>query len=163
MPLDLSIIRSQFPALKREAIFLDNPAGTQVARTVLDRMNNYLVEHNANHEGAFSTSRESDALVEEARQAATEFLNARDPHEIVFGPNMTSLTFNISRSLVRTFNPNDEIVVTRLDHDANITPWVVAAEDRGCKIIWVDFHLEDGTLDMESMQAAIKHNPRLVA
>ncbi len=163
MPLDLPAIRAQFPALERNAIFLDNPAGTQVARTVLDRMNNYLVEHNANHEGAFATSRESDALVEETRQAVADFLNARDPQEIVFGPNMTSLTFNISRSLVRTFKPGDEIVVTRLDHDANITPWVMAAEDRGCRISWVDFHPEDGTLDMESMQAALQHKPRLVA
>ncbi len=163
MPLDLATIRSQFPALKRQVIFLDNPAGTQVARTVLDRMNNYLVEHNANHEGAFATSRESDALVEETRQAAADFLNARDPQEIVFGPNMTSLTFNLSRSLVRTFNPGDEIVVTRLDHDANITPWVMAAEERGCKVSWVDFHPEDGTLDMDGMQAAMARTPRLVA
>ena len=163
MPLDLTTIRAQFPALKREAIFLDNPAGTQVARTVLDRINNYLVEHNANHEGAFATSRESDALVEETRQAAADFLNARDPQEIVFGPNMTSLTFNLSRSLVRTFDPGDELVVTRLDHDANITPWVMAAEDRGCKVNWVDFHPEDGTLDMESMQRALERKPRLVA
>ena len=163
MPLDLTAIRSQFPALTRDAIFLDNPAGTQVARTVLDRMNNYLVEHNANHEGAFATSRESDALVEETRQTAADFINAHDAQEIVFGPNMTSLTFNLSRSLVRTFNPGDEIVVTGLDHDANITPWVMAAEDRGCKIVWVDFHPEDGTLNMDEMRAAIHRHPRLVA
>ncbi|NJD61065.1 MAG: cysteine desulfurase-like protein [Anaerolineales bacterium] len=163
MPLDLTAIRSQFPALSRDCIYLDNPAGTQVARTVLDRMQDYLVKHNANHEGAFTTSRESDALVEETRQAAADFLNASDPHEIVFGPNMTSLTFNISRSLVRTFNPGDRIVVTWLDHDANVTPWVMAAEDRGCEVIRVDFHAEDGTLDMEAMQAAIEKKPRLVA
>ena len=163
MPLDLSTIRSQFPALARDAIFLDNPAGTQVARTVLDRMNDYLVKHNANHEGAFATSRESDALVDATRAAAADFLNAESPAEIVFGPNMTSLTFNLSRSLVRTFSPGDEVVVTRLDHDANITPWVMAAEDRGCKLTWVDFHPEDGTLDMEQMQAAIARKPRLVA
>jgi cysteine desulfurase family protein (TIGR01976 family) len=162
MPLDLPVIRSQFPALARDAIFLDNPAGTQVARTVLDRMKDYLVEHNANHEGAFATSRESDALVEETRLAAADFLNARDPQEIVFGPNMTSLTFSLSRSLVRTFNPGDEIVVTRLDHDANVTPWVMAAQDRGCNVLWVDFHPEDGTLNMDEMQAAIKRKPRLV-
>jgi cysteine desulfurase family protein (TIGR01976 family) len=163
MPFDLTAIRSQFPALKRDAIFLDNPAGTQVARTVLDRMKDYLVEHNANHEGAFATSRESDELVEEAHQVAADFLNARSSQEIVFGPNMTSLTFNLSRSLVRTFNPGDEIVVTRLDHDANITPWVMAAEDRGCTVHWVNFHPEDGTLNLDEMQAAIEHHPRLVA
>ncbi len=163
MPLDLSLIRAQFPALLRECVYLDNPAGTQVARTVLDRMKDYLTWHNANHEGVFATSRESDALVEEARSAAADFLNARDPHEIVFGPNMTSLTFNFSRSLVRTFNPGDEIVVTRLDHDANVTPWMMAAQDRGCNITWVDFHPEDGTLNMDDMQAALAHKPRLVA
>jgi cysteine desulfurase family protein (TIGR01976 family) len=163
MPLDLTSIRSQFPALSRDCIYLDNPAGTQVARTVLDRMKDYLVEHNANHEGAFATSRESDALVEETRLAAADFLNAVDPHEIVFGPNMTSLTFNLSRSLVRTFNPGDTIVVTWLDHDANVTPWVMAAEDRGCNVIRVGFHPEDGTLDMDEMQAAIDKKPRLVA
>jgi cysteine desulfurase family protein (TIGR01976 family) len=163
MPLDLSVIRSQFPALSRDCVYLDNPAGTQVARTVLDRMKDYLVEHNANHEGAFATSRESDALVEETRMAAADFLNARDPQEIVFGPNMTSLTFNLSRALARTFTPGDEIVVTRLDHDANITPWVMAAQDRGCNINWVDFHPENGTLNMDEMQAAIERKPRLVA
>lgn len=89
---------------------------------MLDQMKDYLVAHNANHEGAFTTSRESDALVKDARLVAADFLNARDPQEIVFGPNMTNLTFNLSRSLVRTFSPGDEIVVTRLDHDANITP-----------------------------------------
>ncbi len=163
MPLDLSAIRAQFPALERDCIFLDNPAGTQVARSVLDRVQDYLVQHNANHEGAFATSRESDALVEQARQAAADFLHARSSQEIVFGPNMTSLTFNISRALVRTFKPGDEIVVTRLDHDANISPWVMAAEDQACKITWVDFHPEDGTLDMDEMQKAIERKPKLVA
>jgi len=163
MPLDLTAIRSQFPALSRDCVYLDNPAGTQVARTVLDRVSNYLSEHNANHEGAFATSRESDALVEQARQAASDFLNAGSAQEIVFGPNMTSLTFNISRSLGRTFNPGDEIVVTRLDHDANISPWVMLAEDRGCNVTWVDFHPEDGTLDMDEMRRAIERKPRLVA
>jgi cysteine desulfurase family protein (TIGR01976 family) len=163
MPLDLTTIRSQFPALGRDAIYLDNPAGTQVARTVLDRINNYLVEHNANHGGVFATSRESDALVEQARQAAADFLNASSLHEIVFGPSMTSLTFNISRALARSWNPGDEIVVTRLDHDANISPWLMAAEDRGCKVTWVDFHPEDGTLDMDEMQQALERKPVLVA
>jgi selenocysteine lyase/cysteine desulfurase len=101
--------------------------------------------------------------VEQARQAASDFLNAGSAQEIVFGPNMTSLTFNISRSLGRTFNPGDEIVVTRLDHDANISPWVMLAEDRGCNVTWVDFHPEDGTLDMDEIRRAIERKPRLVA
>ncbi len=163
MPLDLSAIRSKFPALQRPAVFLDNPGGTQVAQTVLDRMDAYLVEHNANHGGAFETSRLSDAILDEARLALADFYNAAWPEEIVFGNNMTSLTFTISRAIARTWQPGDEIVVTRLDHDANITPWVMAAEDRGCTVRWVDFHPEDGTLDLESFQKALEGNPRLVA
>jgi cysteine desulfurase family protein (TIGR01976 family) len=163
MALDLSLIRSQFPALQRPAIFLDNPAGTQVARHTLERMSTYLIDHNANHGGAFATSRLSDQVVDEARAAAADLLNASRTEEIVFGPNMTSLTFNISRSIGRMLDPGDEIVVTRLDHDANITPWVMMAQDRGCRVRWVDFHPEDGMLDMDDMKAALESGPRLVA
>jgi cysteine desulfurase family protein (TIGR01976 family) len=92
-----------------------------------------------------------------------DFLNASRPEEIVFGPNMTSLTFNISRALARTFQPGDILVVTRLDHDANISPWLLAAEDRGCRIRWVDFHPEDCTLDLEDLKAALDEKPCLVA
>jgi len=163
MPLDLPTIRSKFPALKRPAIFFDNPGGTQVAQPVLDRMNAYLVENNANHGGAFDTSRKSDAMLDEAHSALADFFNGSRPEEIVFGNNMTSLTFTISRAIARTWKPGDEIVVTRLDHDANITPWVMEAEDRDCKIRWVDFHPEDGTLDIASFQKALEGKPRLVA
>jgi len=163
MDFDLTLIREQFPALQRPAIFLDNPAGTQVARTTLDHISAYLTQHNANHGGAFATSRQSDALIDEARVVMAEFLNAARPEEIVFGANMTSLTFNISRSIACTWKPGDEIVVTNLDHDANITPWVMAAEDRGCKIRRVDFHPEDGTLDLEGFGKALEGRPRLVA
>ncbi len=163
MTLDITAIRAQFPALQRPAIFLDNPAGTQVARHTLERMSTYLIDHNANHGGAFATSRLSDQVVDEARAAAADLLNASRTEEIVFGPNMTSLTFNISRSLGRMLDPGDEIVVTRLDHDANITPWVMMARDRGCRVRWVDFHPEDGTLDLESFQKALEGRPRLVA
>ena len=136
MPLDLPTIRSKFPALQCPAIFFDNPGGTQVAQPVLDRMSAYLVKHNANHGGAFQTSRESDAILDEARTAMADFFNASRPEEIVFGNNMTSLTFAISRINARSWQPRDEIVVTQLDHDANITPWVMAAEDRGCTVRW---------------------------
>ncbi len=163
MTLEINLIRQQFPALRRQAIFLDNPAGTQVARQVPERISQYLVEHNANHGGAFATSRESDALVAEARNMAADFLCAAGPQEMVFGPNMTTLTFALSRALSRTWQPGDEIVVTRLDHDANITPWVMAAQDRGCTIQWVDFHPEDGTLDIDGLQAALARSPRLLA
>ena len=105
MSFNPTTIRDQFPGLKRQAIFLDNPAGTQIVQKSLDRITDYLVNTNANHEGVFATSRESDAVVEDARQAAADFLNAPRPEEITFGPNMTSLTFNISRSLARTLDP----------------------------------------------------------
>lgn len=163
MTLDISQIRDQFPGLEREAIFLDNPGGTQIAQPGIDRMLEYLTDHNANHGGGFETSRLSDAMIEEARLAAAEFLNAPRPEEIVFGPNMTSLTFNLSRSIARTWQAGDEIVVTRLDHDANVTPWVLAANERGCHVRWVDFHPEDGRLDLDSLQQALEGNPRLLA
>jgi cysteine desulfurase family protein (TIGR01976 family) len=161
--LDPASIRQQFPSLQRPAIFFDNPGGTQVARQCLERMTQYLTEHNANHEGAFETSRLSDAVIEEARRAAADFFNAARQEEIVFGANMTSLTLHISRSLARTWQEGDEIVVTRLDHDANVTPWVLAAEDRGCKVRRVDFHPEYGTLNMGSLADALQGKPRLLA
>lgn len=163
MTLDSTAVRENFPALSRPLIFLDNPGGTQIARGSLERLNAYLIHHNANHGGVFLTSQESDAIVEEARMAAAQFLHASRPEEIVFGPNMTSLTFNISRSLARWFNPGESLIVTRLDHDANISPWKLMAEDRGCQLHWVDFNLEDGTLDLSAMEKALEHKPRLVA
>lgn len=163
MTLDLSLIRSQFPALKKDAIFLDNPAGTQIAQQSLDRMNQYLIETNANLHGAFATARDSDVILDNARAAAADFLGAARPEEVVFGPNMTSLTFNLSRSLARWLQPGDEIVVTRLDHDANITPWTLIAEDRGCTIRWVDFDIETGTLNLDSLEAALDNKPKIVA
>ena len=163
MSLDLSVVRSQFPSLNRPAIFLDNPGGTQIARQSLDRINHYLLECNANHEGAFATSIASDAVLHEAHQAMADFYNARSADEIVFGANMTTLTLHISRSISRTWNPGDEIVVTRLDHDANVTPWVLAAQDRGCTVNWVGFDVEDGTLKLDELQKALERKPRFLA
>jgi cysteine desulfurase family protein (TIGR01976 family) len=163
MTLDITTIREHFPALRRPVIYLDNPGGTQIAQESIEQINTYLTQHNANHGGAFATSRESDALVDEARSAAADFLNAARPEEIIFGPNMTSLTFNLSRSLARTLQPGDTLVVTRLDHDANISPWKLVAEERGCHLHWVDFHREDGTLDLEGIAKALELKPRLVA
>ena len=162
MPLDLNTIRAQFPALERPAIFLDNPAGTQITRRSLERISNYLVECNANHEGAFATSPDSDALIDQARQATADFLGASRPEEIVYGPNMTTLTLHLSRSIARTLEPGDTIAVTRLDHDANISPWTLIAADRGCEVAWVDFDVEDGRLDLDSFQAALEKKPKLV-
>lgn len=163
MTLDLNAIRAQFPALERPAIFLDNPAGTQITKRSLERIRDYLVRCNANHAGAFATSRESDTLIDQARQMTADFLNASRPEEIVYGPNMTTLTLHLSRSIARTLKPGDTIVVTRLDHDANVSPWTLIAADRGCEVVWVDFDIEDGRLDQESYQAALEKNPSLVA
>ena len=163
MTLDLSAIRSQFPSLNRPAIFLDNPGGTQIAKQSLDRINKYLLECNANHEGAFATSAASDAILDEAHRAMADFYNAPSPEEIVFGNNMTTLTLHISRSVSREWKAGDEIVVTRLDHDANVTPWLLAAQDRGVKVNWVDFDVEDGTLKLDDLQKALERKPRLLA
>lgn len=163
MSLDLSAIRAQFPALERPVIFFDNPGGTQIARPSLERITRYLLECNANHGGVFSTSIDSDAVLDEAHRAMADFYNASSPDEIIFGANMTTLTLHISRSLSRMWNPGDEIVLTRLDHDANVSPWLLAAADRGCNISWVDFDMEDGTLVLADLQKALERKPRLVA
>jgi len=163
MTLDLPAIRSQFPSLNRPAIFFDNPGGTQIAKQSLDRVNRYLIECNANHEGAFATSIASDAVLAEAHQAMADFYNAESAQEIVFGNNMTTLTLHMSRSISREWKEGDEIVVTRLDHDANVTPWVIAAQDRGVKVNWVNFDVEDGTLNLDELVKALERKPRLLA
>ncbi len=142
---------------------MDNPGGTQVPTQVIDQMTEYLIRTNANHGGAFDTSQRSDEVIDEARLAVAQFLNAPSPDEIVFGPNMTSLTFSISRALARTLNPGDEIIVTRLDHDANISPWLLVAEDRGCKVHWVDFDVEDCTLHIDQLRDLLCERTKVVA
>lgn len=161
--MDINRIRGHFPGLARPAVFFDNPAGTQIAQKSLDRMNDYLVNTNANHGGLFETSQLSDSVVDDARLAAAQFLGASRPEEIIFGPNMTSLTLHISRSIANQLSPGDTIVVTRLDHDANITPWTLIAEDKGLNVEWVDFDIETGLLNMDSMKAALSARPKLVA
>ena len=161
--LDPILVRSQFPALSSGAIFFDNPGGTQVATQAAQRMQQYLLHTNANHGGAFKTSRESDALVHETRTVMADFLNAHRPEEIVFGQNMTSLTLHMSRSLARTLQAGDEIVVTRLDHDANIAPWLLIAEDRGCTVRWVEFDPEDCTWDAAALKTQITDRTKIVA
>ncbi|HEY3313565.1 MAG TPA: cysteine desulfurase-like protein [Anaerolineales bacterium] len=163
MTLDLTAIRNQFPSLHRPAVFFDNPGGTQIARQSLDRINSYLLENNANHGGVFATGVASDAILDEAHQAMADFYNAPGAEEIIFGANMTTLTLHLSRSISRTWNPGDEIVVTRLDHDANVSPWLLAAADRGCKVNWVDFDVEDGTLRLDDLEKALQRKPRLLA
>ncbi len=162
--LDVDTVRSCFPSVRsQEAIFFDNPGGTQIVQTSLDRITAYLLGCNANHGGAFKTSIESDQLLADAHAALADFLNARSPDEIVFGPNMTTLTFMLSRSLARTLKPGDEVVVTHLDHDANIAPWLAIAEDRGLTVRWADIKPEDVTLDLEDLERQINSRTKIVA
>jgi cysteine desulfurase family protein (TIGR01976 family) len=163
MTLDINLVRQQFPSLDRPAIFLDNPAGTQIAKPSLDRITKYLLENNANHEGMFETSRRSDEILHEAHAAMADFLNASRPEEIIFGNNMTTLTLHISRSLARNLQAGDNILVTRLDHDANIAPWMLIAEDKGCNLLWVDIDVEDGTLDLDDFARALEKKPKIAA
>ena len=163
MSLDLSTIRNQFPSLDRPAIFLDNPAGTQIAKPSLDRINKYLLETNANHEGMFETSRRSDEVLHEAHAAMADFLNASHPEEIIFGNNMTTLTLHISRSLARNLSAGDNILVTRMDHDANIAPWMMVAEEKECNLLWVDIDVEEGTLDLDDFAKALEKKPKIAA
>ena len=163
MTLDLQLVRQQFPSLDRPAIFLDNPAGTQIAKPSLDCINRYLLECNANHEGQFETSRRSDEVLHEAHAAMADFLNASRPEEIIFGNNMTTLTLHMSRSLARNLQPGDNLLVTRLDHDANIAPWMLIAEDKGCNLLWVDIDVEQGTLDLDDFARALEKKPKIAA
>ncbi len=161
-------LRAQFPALQRHfgdrpAVFLDGPGGTQTPQRVIDAMVHYLSSCNANHGGDFATSRESDAILDAAHRAMADFLNAPSPDEIVFGQNMTSLTFHLSRSIARTLRPGDEMLVTRLDHDANVSPWTLAARDAGATVRHVDIHPEDCTLDLDDLQRKLSSRTRLVA
>jgi cysteine desulfurase family protein (TIGR01976 family) len=165
--VDLSGTAARFLGLRREqdgrpVVFADAPGGSQVPDTVVRAMADYLRRSNANAHGAFATSQETDHLVEEAHRAAADLLNA-DAEEVIFGPNATTLLFAISRSIARTLEPGDEVVVTRLDHDANVRPWVLAAEDAGATVRWVDVREEDVTLDAESLAAALSEHTRVVA
>jgi cysteine desulfurase family protein (TIGR01976 family) len=166
--VDVERARQQFPSLQqqrdgRPPVFLDGPGGTQVPRRVIDAVSHYLTSCNANHGGLFATSRESDAVVQAAHEAVADLLNAPSPDEIVFGANMTSLTFHLSRAVGRTLRRGDEVVVTRLDHDANVTPWVLAARDAGATVRWVGIHPEDCTLDLDDVRGQLGSRTRLVA
>ena len=142
--------------------YLDGPGGTQVPRSCIDAIARYLESSNANHEGAFATSAESDAILARAHAAAAEFLGAA-AGEVVFGQNMTTLTFAVSRAIGRTLTPGDEIVVTRLDHDANVAPWLALQEERGAVVRWVEIDRGDCTLDMKGLESVLGPRTRVVA
>jgi len=164
--LDLNWVRAQFPALSLEvdgqpAAFLDGPGGTQVPQRVIDSISEYLRTSNANTCGAYATSRRTDQMIGGARSAMADFLSC-DSDEIVFGPNMTSLTYAISRAIGRELGPGDEIVLTHLDHDANISPWR-ALEERRVKIQMVEIHEQDCTLNMDDLARKITPRTKVVA
>lgn len=163
MSLDPLAIRKHFPSLDSGALFFDNPGGTQVPDRVIARMSDYLRTSNANRGGAFRTSRASDRLIGQSRAAMADFLGAGSPDEIVFGPNMTSLTLNLARSMAETLQPQDEIIVTRLDHDANIAPWIQAAQASGAQVRWLDFDVETGQLRVDQLAELLGPKTRLVA
>jgi len=163
---DVSWVRAQFPSLTQSvsgqpAVFFDGPGGTQVPHQVIDAISNYLIHANANLHGAFATSQRTDTTVAAAHSAMADFLGC-DPDEVVFGANMTTLTFAMSRAIGRELEPGDEIVVTRLDHDANVAPWV-ALQERGVVIRYVDIDVENCTLDLNDLRQQINQRTKLVA
>ena len=167
MSYDLNAIRDRFPALAlsddgQPRVYLDNPAGTQVPSSVAERMAAYLLENNANMGGTFATSALSDAVIDNAHRAMADFLNAAAPEEIVFGQNMTTLTLHVSRSIGRTLNTGDEIVLSRMDHDANVAPWLLLAEDLGLEVRWLPFNLETYEFDVEQIERTITEHTKLV-
>jgi cysteine desulfurase family protein (TIGR01976 family) len=159
--LDVAPVRRRFSALRTELAFFDGPGGTQVPDEVIEAIAGYLRESNANSGGPFETSRRTDALIAEARLAAGGFLGC-GPEEVVFGANMTTLNFVLTRAAARELSAGDEIVVTRLDHDANVSPWLELAHDLGLVVRFAEVH-DDCTLDLDDLQAQLSEKTRVVA
>ena len=167
MKFNTDTIRSAFPALAIEdngkrRIYLDNPAGTQVPATVVGRMSECLIEANANLGGYFVTAGKADAIMHEAHAAMADLLNAPSADDVIFGQNMTTMTLHVSRSIGRTFSPGDEIILSRMDHDANVTPWVLLARDLDLEIKWLPFNLESFEFELQQLDALITDKTRLV-
>ena len=166
--LNTPTIRLQFPALRRTergrpVVWFDGPGGSQVPESVIAAIGNFLTRGGSNHGGAFTASRDSEEVHENARSAVADLYGAREDDYIVFGMNMTSLNFALSRALSAEWGPGDEVVVTRLDHDANISPWLLAAADRGATVKWVPFDTATYRLDMAALEDAVGPRTRIVA
>ena len=166
--LNIEAVRQQFPALQRRiddrpVIYFDGPAGSQVPQRVADAVADYLLSSNANQGGGFATANETDEILANAHQAFADFLGAKSRDCISFGANMTSLTFALSRALAKTWNAGDEIIVTKLDHDANVTPWVLAARDAGVNVKHLSWKPDDCTLDLDEFDRLLTDRTRLVA
>ena len=167
MTLDLEAIRSQFPALHETddglaRVYFDNPAGTQVPQRVVDAMSHCMLGASANMGGYFRTSVMVGDIVADAQQAMADFLNAPSADEIVFGQNMTSLTFHVSRSIGRRFDAGDEIILSRMDHDANVEPWAMLARDCGLTVRWLPFDTETFEFDLRELENLLNERTRLV-
>ena len=166
--IDLSPLRSQFPSLQqidensRPYVYFDGPGGTQVPQVVIDAMADYFTNANANCGGPFITSYRNDDMINQARIAMADLLNAGSEREIVFGANMTTLTFNFSRAMGRSLQAGDEIIVTNLDHDGNISPWL-ALEEKGVIIKWADFNVKDCRLDLDHLSSLFSNKTKLIA
>ncbi|TIN69740.1 MAG: cysteine desulfurase-like protein [Mesorhizobium sp.] len=166
--MDINTVRDAFPAMAKDAaptkrIFFDNPAGTQMASRSIERMTRAMIETNANLGGYFETSLAAQAMVDDAHQAMADFFNAADRREVMFGQNMTTLTFAVSRAIGRDLNAGDAIVLTRMDHDANVAPWLMLAEDRGLEVRWIDLDPKTFELDLSTLEATIDEEVKLVA
>jgi len=159
--LDVQAVRARFSALRQPLAFFDGPGGTQVPDEVIEAVSRYYRESNANVSGPYSTSRRTEALVTQARLAAAEFLGC-SPAETIFGANMTTLAFALTRTAGREWNEGDEILVTKLDHDANVSPWIELAHDKRLEVRFVDIN-DDTTLDLDDLQRQLSARTRVVA
>jgi cysteine desulfurase family protein (TIGR01976 family) len=160
--LDLTAVRSRFPALASGAAFFDGPGGSQAPQSVIDAVAGYLRDSNANLGGAFRTSRASDEVLERARAAAADFTGG-EPEGIAFGANMTTLNFQLAHAIARMLEPGDEIVVTALDHDANVSPWLLVAGDHELVVRTAPLRPDDVTLDVDGLEELINERTRVVA
>lgn len=167
MSYNLDAIRAEFPALSvsdhgQRRIYFDNPAGTQVPQIVVDRISECLIEANANLGGYFETSQRAGAVVDGAHLAMADMLNAASANEIIFGQNMTTLTLHLSRSIGRQLKPGDEIILSRMDHDANVAPWLLLAEDLGLVVKWMPFNTETFEFELAEFDKLLSARTRLV-
>ena len=167
MNYDLEQIRGKFPALNIKdsgvrRIYFDNPAGTQVPIEVIEAVQKCMIESNANIQGGFETSNRADKILDEFHQSMADFLNATSSEEIIFGQNMTTLTLHISRSIGRLLSKGDEIILSRMDHDANISPWLLLAEDIGLSVKWLSFDTEKYEFDLNCLENLLSDKTKLI-
>jgi len=165
--LDIDAVRAQFPAISQyngsgAPVYFDNPGGTQVPQSVVEAISDCLINRNANLGGPFATSIKAGEVFDQAHQAMADFVNAVSPREIIFGQNMTSLTFHMARSIGLLFDPGDEIILTRIEHDANVSPWLLMARDHGLVVKWLPFDTDTYEFDIDKLDELLSERTRLV-